>query len=126
MPPRDASAVRAAFLQGIRDAMRTIWPILSVLLVLQVALGSVIGLVEGWGLGAGVYLAFVTGLTIGYGDLAPATILTRVLAVAIGFLGVILTGLVAALAVAALTRAAKVWPRQRIARLLGRRLIYRP
>ncbi len=106
MPQRDASAVRVAFLQGIRDGMRTIWPILSVLLVLKAALGSVIGLVEGWGLGAGVYFAFVTGLTIGYGDLAPTSTLTRMLAVAIGFLGVILTALVAALAVAALQAAA--------------------
>lgn len=106
MPQRDGSAVRAAFLQAIGDGLRTIWPILSVLLTLKVALGSAIGLAEGWGVGAGVYFAFVTGLTIGYGDLAPTTMLTRMLAVAIGFLGVILTGLVAALAVAALQAAA--------------------
>ena len=46
-----------------------------------------------------------TFITIGYGDLAPRTLLTRVLAVAIGFCGVLLTALVAAVAVKALTAA---------------------
>ena len=50
----------------------------------------------------GVYFAYVTGLTIGYGDLAPKQALTRFLAIAIGFSGVLLTGLVAALAVKAI------------------------
>ena len=64
-----------------------------------------IGLAEGWGLGGGIYFAFVTGLTIGYGDLAPSMALTRIVAVVIGFLGVVLTGLLAALAVTALQAA---------------------
>jgi hypothetical protein len=105
MSQRNPSVVRAGFLQGIRDGLRTMWPILSALLALKAVLGSVVGLAEGWGIGPGIYFAFVTGLTIGYGDLAPTTMLTRTLAVAIGFLGVILTGLVAALAVAALQAA---------------------
>jgi hypothetical protein len=64
-------------------------------------LGVVVGLVEGWGIWQGIYFAFITGLTIGYGDLAPRHVLTRLLAVAIGFLGILLTGLIAALAVKA-------------------------
>ena len=40
-------------------------------------------------------------LTIGYGELAPRQRLTRLLEVAIGFLGITLTGLVAAVAVKA-------------------------
>jgi hypothetical protein len=71
------------------------------LLVLQAVLGIVVGLLEGWGVFEGVYFAFITGLTIGYGDLVPTRPLTRTLAVAIGFLGIILGGLVAALAIKA-------------------------
>ena len=43
-----------------------------------------------------------SGLTIGYGDFAPKFLLTRVLAIAIGMCGVLLTALVAAIAVKAL------------------------
>ena len=48
-----------------------------------------------------MYFSFVTGLTIGYGDLAPSMALTKLLAVLIGLLGIVLTGLVAAMAVTA-------------------------
>jgi uncharacterized membrane protein YuzA (DUF378 family) len=47
----------------------------------------------------------VSGLTIGYGDLAPKTLLTRVLAILIGVCGVLVTALLAAIAVKALTAA---------------------
>jgi len=63
----------------------------------------VIGLIEGWSVQESIYFAFVSGLTIGYGDLAPKTLLTRMLAILIGVCGVLLTALVAAVAVKALT-----------------------
>jgi hypothetical protein len=47
----------------------------------------------------------VSGLTIGYGDLAPKFLLTRVLAIVIGICGVLLTALLAAIAVRALAEA---------------------
>ena len=74
-----------------------------VLVVLIAALGLVIGLIEGWSIQESIYFAFVSGLTIGYGDFAPKLLLTRVLAIAIGVCGVLLTGLVAAIAVKALS-----------------------
>jgi len=52
-----------------------------------------------------IYFSFVTGLTIGYGDLAPKTLLTRTLSVLIGVNGILLTALIAAVAVKALTLA---------------------
>jgi hypothetical protein len=53
-----------------------------------------------------IYFAFVSGLTIGYGDLAPKTLKGRVLAVMIGMCGVVLTALLAGVAAKALTAAA--------------------
>ena len=70
-----------------------------------VGLGVVIGLIEGWSVHESIYFAFVSGLTIGYGDFAPKLLLTRVLAILIGVCGVLLTALVAAIAVKALTAA---------------------
>jgi len=48
------------------------------------------------------YFAFVTGLTIGYGDLAPKAPVARALAIGIGFVGILVGGLVAAVGVQAL------------------------
>jgi hypothetical protein len=87
--------------------LKLVWPILSGLLGVMVLLGAVIGWREGWPLGEALYFAFVSGLTIGYGDLVPKDPLSRALAVCIGFTGILLTGLVAALGVRALERAAK-------------------
>jgi Ion channel len=49
-----------------------------------------------------IYFSFVSGLTIGYGDLVPGRLFTRVLAILIGLSGILGTALVAAIAVKAL------------------------
>lgn len=49
-----------------------------------------------------LYFSFVTGLTIGYGDFVPKHFVTRLLSLLIGLSGIVLTGLVAAVAVRAL------------------------
>ena len=65
-------------------------------------MGLLIGFVEGWSLGDAVYFTFITGLTIGYGDLVPRQALSRVLAIGIGLSGLFVTGLIAAIAVQAI------------------------
>ena len=101
----DPRTLRRNFVAGLLTGLRVVWPILSVLLGLMVALGLVIGLLEGWSVHESIYFAFVSGLTIGYGDLAPKLLLTRALAILIGGCGVLLTALLAAIAVKALTAA---------------------
>ena len=94
--------MRRAFAIELLTGLKVIWPILSGLLATIVALGLVIGLIEGWSVQESIYFAFVSGLTIGYGDLAPKTLVTRALAILIGICGILLTALVAAIAVKAL------------------------
>ena len=101
----ESRALRRKFVTGLLTGLRVVWPILSFLLGLIVALGLVVGILEGWSLHESVYFAFVSGLTIGYGDLAPKSLLTRALAIAIGICGVLVTALVAAVAVKALPAA---------------------
>jgi len=101
----DPRTLRKQFTAGLFTGLRVVWPILSALLVLIVGLGLVIGVIEGWSIHESIYFAFISGLTIGYGDLAPKTFVTRVLAILIGICGVLLTALVAAVAVKALTAA---------------------
>ena len=53
------------------------------------------------------YFTFVTGLTIGYGDVVPVRLAARLIAILIGFRGILLTGLVAAIGVRALQEATR-------------------
>jgi Na+-translocating ferredoxin:NAD+ oxidoreductase RnfE subunit len=99
----DSRTMRRKFRQGMFIGLHVVWPVLSGVLVLIVVLGIIVGQREGWSIQDSLYFSFVTGLTIGYGDLAPKTHLGRMLAILIGMCGIILTGLVAAVAVRAMT-----------------------
>jgi hypothetical protein len=90
------------FFAELWNSLKVVWPIVSVLLGLMAALGIVIAWREGWRLLDGVYFAFVTGLTIGYGDLVPKQPISRILAIGIGVTGVLMVGLIVAIAVGAL------------------------
>jgi hypothetical protein len=97
-----AALVRRQFYRALINALRVVWPVFSGLLGLMIGLGAVVAYVESWPLTDGVYFAFVTGLTVGYGDLVPHRGLSRILAVGIGFSGILLTALFAAVSVRAL------------------------
>jgi len=51
-----------------------------------------------------LYFTFVTGITIGYGDIAPVTPIGRVVAILTGLQGLLITGLITAVAVHATMR----------------------
>jgi hypothetical protein len=103
MSRRNQRAMRRNFASGMVFGLRVVWPVVSGLLAVIVVLGLLAGLIEGWSMSDSIYFAFVSGLTIGYGDLAPKTLVARTLAIVIGVCGVLLTGLVAAVAVKALS-----------------------
>lgn len=100
-----SNPIRRRFRIGLLDGLRIVWPVLSLLLALMAGLGALVAILEGWPLTEGVYFAFVSGLTIGYGDLVPKAPLARVLAISIGVTGILLAGLVAAVGVQALNAA---------------------
>ena len=93
------------FFVALGRAVHLTWPVLSTILAIQVALGLLTGFVEGWSLGDAVYFTFITGLTIGYGDIVPRQALARALAIGIGLSGLFLTGLIAGIAVHAMRTA---------------------
>jgi Ion channel len=97
--------VRRRFFTALGQAIHLAWPVLSTILAIQIALGLLIGFVEGWSVGDAVYFTFVTGLTIGYGDIVPRQALARALAIGIGLSGLFLTGLIAGIAVYAMRMA---------------------
>ena len=57
--------------------------------------------------GESLYFSFITGLTIGYGDIVVKTPLARLLAVLLGLTGIILTGIMVAGAIRALEKSLK-------------------
>jgi hypothetical protein len=73
------------------------------LLLLSIVLGGfAIAKVEGLKLSDAIYFAFITGLSIGYGDITPKTDLGRVVSVVIGLIGMLFVGMTVAVATRAL------------------------
>jgi Ion channel len=99
---RDA---RRKFFGALFFGVRIVGPVLSGVVAAITVLGLVIGRFEDWSIDESIYFAFVSGLTIGYGDFSPKTLTGRILAIAIGACGVLLTALVAAIAVKAVSAA---------------------
>ena len=99
--------IRRIFFVELFRLIRVVWPILSGVLFAMVGPGLLIGHIERWRIDDALYFTFVTGLTIGYGDLTPRHVVSRFLAVMIGFAGIVLTGLVAAVSVKALRATAR-------------------
>src|SRR5258705_13902268 len=97
--PVNPRAMRRTFVNGLFGGLRVVWPVLSALLVAMGVLGLVIGLIEGWSVDESIYFAFVSGLTIGYGDYAPHTFAKRAPAIVLGIRGVALVRPGAAIAV---------------------------
>ena len=75
------------------------------LLALIMAGAVAIAATEKVSFGKAVYFAFITGLTVGYGDIVPATALGRVISVLLGLTGILFTGVVVAVTVEAVRRA---------------------
>jgi Ion channel len=100
-----SQTVQRRFFVALGRAFRVTLPVLSIILAIQIVLGLLVGFVEGWSVGDAVYFTFITGLTIGYGDIVPRQALARALAIGIGISGLFLTGLIAGVAVYAMRRA---------------------
>jgi len=87
---------------------RMVWHIRSVFLAINaliIAGALVFAGVEKIPIGEAVYFAFITGLTVGYGDVIPTTTVGRIISVFLAFVGILFTGLVIAGAVHALREA---------------------
>ncbi len=77
--------------------MRVVWYLRSLYVVLigSILIGGVaVAAMEKISFGDAVYFAFITGLTVGYGDLVPHTGIGRFISVLLGLIGIIFTGLV--------------------------------
>ena len=77
------------------------------LFALITGIAAVITHVEKMPFGEALYFAFITGLTIGYGDIVVKTPFGRLMAVLLGLIGIIFTGMMVAAAVRAVGESMK-------------------
>ena len=77
------------------------------LIALVVISAVVISQIENLPFGESLYFSFITGLTIGYGDIVVKAPVPRLIAVLLGLIGMIFTGLMVAAALRAIEKSLK-------------------
>ena len=74
-----------------------------VILVIIILFGAIgISKSEGIDIGNSIYFAFITGLTVGYGDIIPVTYLGKLFSILIALVGMLFLGLLIAISSKAL------------------------
>ena len=89
------------FLKEFGTGLWLTFPLLFTLAAVIIVLGQFIGKKEGWSRIDSFYWSFITATTVGYGDLRPTKNLSRMGAILIAFLGLLLSGIIIAIAVRA-------------------------
>lgn len=80
-------------------------PLLLSFCLFIIVLGQIVGRIEGWSKFDAAYWAFITALTVGYGDIRPLKKRTKSLSIVIAFAGIMFTGIFVALTIHSATNA---------------------
>ena len=102
---RPAMQITFIFVHRFFYGIYLLLPVLVVLTALVIALGQVVGRIEKWGWFNALYWSLITALTVGYGDIRPSTHRTKMLSAVIALIGIMFTGVIVAITVAAATKA---------------------
>jgi voltage-gated potassium channel len=86
------------FINNMRVAVYFARYILVMLGLIWLILTVIFAWAEDQTLGNAIYFAFITALTVGYGDITPATLIGKVASAAIAVVGVITAGIYVAIA----------------------------
>lgn len=93
-----------AFVLYFAHGMYLIAPILGLLLVVIISLGLVVARVESWSRFDAIYWAFITAMTVGYGDIRPTRKTSKSLSIIIAYTGLVLAGVSVAIALEAASK----------------------
>jgi hypothetical protein len=86
---------------GIIGRLKSVLLFLITLIVISAA---AISQIEDLPFGEALYFSFITGLTIGYGDIVVKTPFARLIAVLLGFIGMITSGIMVAASIRAVEK----------------------
>lgn len=107
----DTMEFTLTFIKYYWIALQFISPILLALVFCIALLGFFVGKLEGWSRIDTIYYSCITATTVGYGDFLPCRNCSKLLAILITFVGLVLTGILVAIALNALTVAFKTTDR---------------
>ncbi len=93
------------FLKTYLSGLLHLWPFIMLLVGGIAAIGLQIGKLERWTPSNALYFAFITATTVGYGDIHPTRQRSKWLAITIALIGVLLTGLIVAIGLEAVSYA---------------------
>ena len=92
-----------AFLLHFGWSLYLVGPLLIFFALLILFLGQVVGRLEKWAPFDALYGTLITATTVGYGDIRPLRKWSRMLAILIALNGLILTGIIIAIAINTVT-----------------------
>ncbi|MCG6975590.1 MAG: potassium channel family protein [Acidiferrobacterales bacterium] len=107
------------FLLTLGKLVLSFSPIIAFLILVISMLAITIGKREGWTLADSLYFGFITASTVGYGDFRPSQRRGKWLAIVIALCGLILTGIVVALAVESAAEAYRVLNAREVTEVIG-------
>lgn len=99
------TGLTVTFLKQFGLGLSFTFPLWLSLAIFITLLGLFVGKKEGWSRFDSFYWAFITATTVGYGDIRPLGRGSRIISILIGFLGLLLSGIIIAVAVHAGTLA---------------------
>lgn len=86
------------FLKLLFWSLYLVGPLLLFLGALVIVLGQIVRKMEGWDVFNGIYWSIITATTVGYGDIRPLKKRSKVISILIAFIGIVLTGIIIAVA----------------------------
>ena len=89
----------ARFLNIVFWSLYVLGPLLITLALMIVSLGLLVGRIEKWSIFDAAYWAFITGTTVGYGDIRPLKKRSKIISILIALLGLIFPGFLVAIAI---------------------------
>ncbi len=89
------------FVKAFLILLRAFVPIWGSIAILITLAGVALARLEGLTIGDGLYFAWVTATTVGYGDISPTSGSAQFLAILVAVLGILLTGILVSIAISA-------------------------
>ena len=93
------------FISVFSEGVYYLAPVLFLHVGVIALIGCFIGRIEKWEFLDSIYFAFVTATTVGYGDMRPHSRISKLAAIVIALIGLVLTGIIVAIALYALETA---------------------